>query len=89
MAERADAGIGGHVVSLRRCLRQLVRPTGRRRAPRPAEETVTLAELMRPAEIDDWAHCPAEQQERLHRFNGTGTRTCWTCRCETPTAVPR
>ncbi|MFD8251939.1 hypothetical protein [Streptomyces werraensis] len=59
------------------------------RAPRAAEETVTLEELMRPTEADDEAYCPAEDRVRLHAFTGTGTRVCWTCRCETPTAVPR
>ncbi|PNG19737.1 hypothetical protein [Streptomyces cahuitamycinicus] len=71
-----------------RALRQIVAPAGAHRAPRVVEEPVTLAELMRPTEVDDWAWCPAEKQERLHAFGGR-TRTCWTCRCETPTAVPR
>ncbi|MFE1264437.1 hypothetical protein ACFW5X_28405 [Streptomyces albogriseolus] len=61
----------------------------RRTPAAAAEETVTLAELLRPTEVDDDAWCPAEKTVRLHRFNGTGTRTCWTCRWETPTAVPR
>lgn len=59
------------------------------RAPRVLEETVTLAELLRPTEVDDEAWCPAEETVRLHAFTGTGTRVCWTCWTETPTAVPR
>ncbi|MGQ5576041.1 hypothetical protein [Streptomyces sp. ECR3.8] len=59
------------------------------RAPRAVVETVTLEELMRPTGADDEAYCPAEERVRLHAFTGTGTRVCWTCRCETPTAVPR
>ncbi|MFJ8144651.1 hypothetical protein ACIQ6R_06200 [Streptomyces sp. NPDC096048] len=58
-------------------------------APRALEETTPLRELLRPTEIDDLGYCPAEERVTLHRFNGTGTRTCWTCRCETPTAVAR
>jgi hypothetical protein len=54
-----------------------------------AEEPLTLAELFRPTGADDMAYCPAEQTNRLHAFNGDGTRTCWTCRRTTPTAVPR
>ncbi|MFF7313377.1 hypothetical protein [Streptomyces sp. NPDC008137] len=66
-------------------------PTGSHRAPRVVEEQVPFADLLRPtaAGVNDFAFCPAEEQDRLHRFNGDGTRTCWTCRCETPTAVPR
>lgn len=89
MAGGPEARGGGGLVNVRRCLRQLVKPSGRRRAPRVIEQPVTLAELMRPSEVDDLAWCAAEQQMRLHRFNGTGTRTCWTCRSETPTAVSR
>ncbi|WTC56880.1 hypothetical protein OH715_17040 [Streptomyces cellulosae] len=59
------------------------------RAPGAVVETVTLEELMRPTGADDEAYCPAEERVRLHAFTGTGTRVCWTCRCETPTAVPR
>ncbi|MCI3153194.1 hypothetical protein ELQ39_15785 [Streptomyces sp. GB4-14] len=58
-------------------------------APRVLEGTVTLEELFRPTGADDEAYCPAEERVRLHAFTGTGTRVCWTCRCETPTAVPR
>ncbi|MFF5801628.1 hypothetical protein [Streptomyces albogriseolus] len=60
-----------------------------RRTPAADDETVTLAELLRPTEVDDEAWCPAEETVRLHAFTGTGTRVCWTCRCETATAVPR
>lgn len=38
--------------------------------------------------VYDLGWCPAEQQDRLHRYDA-GTRTCCACRCETPTAVPR
>jgi hypothetical protein len=65
---------------------------GRPRTPRaeqPPAEPLTLAELDRPAEVDDLAYCPAEERNTLHAFTGVGTRVCWTCRCETPTAVPR
>lgn len=64
-------------------------PTGSHRAPRVVEEQVTIAELFRPREINDTAWCPAEERETLHAFPGDGTRTCWTCRWTTPTAVPR
>ncbi|NEE12023.1 hypothetical protein G3M58_36900 [Streptomyces sp. SID7499] len=70
-------------MNVRRCLRQIVRPSGRRRAPRLVEETVTLAELMRPNEVNDIAWCSAEQQERLHAFHPDNSRTCWTCRTHT------
>jgi hypothetical protein len=59
---------------------------GRPRTAR-AEEPLTLAELDRPAEVDDEGWCPAEETWRLHRYTGRGTRVCWTCRAETPTAV--
>lgn len=82
-------------MSLRRCLRQLVRPTGRRRAPRPTEDTVPLAALLRPTEAmsNDEAYCPAEERYRLHAFLRTGGRICWTCRTYTDsrplTSAPR
>ena len=82
-------------MSLRRCLRQLVRPTGRRRAPRPTEDTVPLAELLRPTEalVTDWAYCPAEETDTLHVLLATGGRICWTCRTYTDsrplTSAPR
>jgi hypothetical protein len=58
--------------------------------PRVLEETVTLEDLMRPTVhgVNDLAYCPAEHRDTLHAF-ADGTRTCWTCRTETPTAVPR
>ncbi|MGY0067685.1 hypothetical protein ACWZEH_12835 [Streptomyces sp. QTS137] len=72
----------------RRFVRQIIAPAGKHR-PRVAEEPVTLAELMRPTEVDDWGYCPAEDRVTLHAFNADRTRTCWTCRTVTPTAVPR
>ena len=54
-----------------------------------AEETATLAELMRPGEVTDIGWCPAEQTERLHGFHADGSRTCWTCRWTSPAGVPR
>ncbi|MFJ9657582.1 hypothetical protein ACIRPR_06390 [Streptomyces griseoflavus] len=70
--------------------RWYVAPTGAHRAPRALEDTVTLEDLLRPTThgVNDLAYCPAEKRETLHAF-GTGTRTCWTCRTETDTAVPR
>jgi hypothetical protein len=82
-------------VNVRRCLRQLVRPTGRRRAHRVVEETVPLADLLRPVEamVNDTAYCPAEKRDRLHAFLATGGRVCWTCRTYTDsrplTSAPR
>jgi hypothetical protein len=66
-------------------LRQLVRPAGRRRAPRVIEEQVPLNVLMRPTEAmsNDEAWCPAEERYRLHAFLRTGGRVCWTCRTYT------
>jgi hypothetical protein len=58
-----------------------LRPTGRHRRPRAVA-------LFRPAEVNDLAYCPAEQQITMHAFKGR-TRICWTCRRESPTAVPR
>ena len=75
-------------MNVRRCLRQLVSPTGRHRAPRPTEDTVPVAELLRPAEVNDLAHCPACKRDTMHAFQGD-TRTCFDCRRESPTAVPR
>ncbi|MCI4143023.1 hypothetical protein [Streptomyces sp. MMS20-AI2-20] len=65
-------------------------PAGADRAPRVLEETVTLEDLLRPTAhgVNDMAFCPAERRDTLHAF-GDNTRTCWTCRTETPTAVPR
>ncbi|MGW5130389.1 hypothetical protein [Streptomyces sp. NPDC004135] len=82
-------------MSLRRCLRQLVRPTGRRRAPHPVEETVPIDDLLRPTEalVTDWAYCPAEDEDTLHVILTTGGRICWTCRAYTDsrplTSAPR
>jgi hypothetical protein len=59
------------------------------RAERDIEDQLNPEELFRPAEVDDEAWCPAEETWRLHAFTGRGTRVCWTCRTETPTAVPR
>jgi hypothetical protein len=69
--------------------RWLAVPDRAHRAPRVPEDHLTPEELFRPAEVDDLAYCPAEERNTLHAFPGTGTRVCWTCRCETPTAVPR
>lgn len=63
-------------------------PTGSNRAPRTLEEWTTLHELMRPTGVDDLGYCPAEERVTLHAYH-RDTRVCWTCRCETPTAVPR
>jgi len=70
--------------------RWYVAPAASDRAPRALEETVTLEDLLRPTAygVNDLAYCPAEHRETLHAFDD-GTRTCWTCRTETPTAVPR
>ena len=68
-------------MTVRRCLRQIVSPTGRHRAPRAIE-------MLRPAEVNDLAHCPACKRDTMHAFQGS-TRTCFDCRTETPTAVPR
>jgi len=65
-------------------------PSAGPRAARVLEETVTLEDLMRPTVhgVNDLAYCPAEHRDTLHAF-ADGTRVCWTCRTETPTAVPR
>lgn len=68
-------------MNVRRCLRQIVSPTGRHRAPRAVE-------MLRPAEVNDLAYCPAEQRITMHAFQGR-TRICFGCRHESPTAVPR
>ncbi|MEU6649472.1 hypothetical protein ABZ904_08495 [Streptomyces sp. NPDC046900] len=72
-------------MNVRRCLRQIVAPTGRRRAPRRVEETVPLRVLMRPqdAMVNDLAWCPAEERNTLHAFFRLGGRQCWTCRTVT------
>lgn len=77
-------------MNVRRCLRQLVRPSGRRRAPRVIEERVPLAVLMRPQEamVNDLAWCPAEKRETLHAFLRLGGRECWTCRTITTDPTP-
>lgn len=71
-------------------LGRYLRPTGAHRAPQDDAGTVTLEDLLRPTAygVNDFAHCPAENRDTLHHFGDT-TRTCWTCRTETPTAVPR
>ncbi|MFC8986898.1 hypothetical protein [Streptomyces sp. NPDC057115] len=69
-------------------------PTGRHRAPRTAEETVPLAELLAPREalVTDVAWCPAERAEQVHVFLALGGRVCCSCRGLTPhgalTSVP-
>ncbi|MEV5168241.1 hypothetical protein AB0K66_26955 [Streptomyces werraensis] len=62
-----------------------------RRTPATDEVTVTLEDLMRPTlyGVNDLAYCPAEERDTLHTFERPGSRTCWTCRTTTPTAVPR
>lgn len=64
--------------------------TGTHRAPRVLEERVTFEDLVRPTVhgVNDLAWCPAEETETLHAFDGD-SRTCWTCRTTTLTAVPR
>lgn len=65
--------------------RWAVAPTGPRRGARPAEDTVQLAELLRPqTTANDVGWCPAEQDERLHAYDASGGRRCWTCRTYTP-----
>lgn len=63
--------------------------TGAHRAVPAAEETVPIAELFRPQDVNDVAWCRAEERHTLHAFNGDGTRTCWTCRCTSLTGAPR
>jgi hypothetical protein len=77
-------------MNVRRCLRQLVRPSGRRRAPRVIEEQVPLNVLMRPTEamVNDLAWCPAERRLTLHAFLRLGGRECWTCRTITMDPTP-
>ncbi|WP_442803449.1 hypothetical protein OG411_19170 [Streptomyces pseudogriseolus] len=71
-------------------LGRYLRPTGAHRAPQDDAGTVTLEDLLRPTAhgVNDLDYCPAECRYTLHAFGDT-TRTCWTCRTETPTAVPR
>lgn len=88
MAGRAAARIGGGVVSLRDCLRQITKPgTGRRRAVHPADPAVAM---LRPVEtlVTDEAYCPAENRITLHAFLRTGGRVCWTCRTVTTAPTP-
>jgi hypothetical protein len=68
-----------------RALRQIVAPAGAHRAPRLVEETVPVADLLRPVEamVNDWAWCPAEKRETLHAFLRLGGRECWDCRTVT------
>jgi len=91
VADHADAGSGGDLVSPLARLRRIVQPgPGHRRAGRPRPVKPTPTNLMRPEEamVNDLAYCPAEERETLHAFLRLGGRQCWTCRTVTTDPTP-
>ncbi|WP_037649798.1 hypothetical protein [Streptomyces flavidovirens] len=81
--------IAGALASLRAlgCLFvwHALRPTGQRRAT-PVPNMAPLAALLAAGELDsnDTAWCPEETRTTYHALHADGSRTCWTCRTDTP-----
>lgn len=67
-----------------RALRQIVRPTGRHRAPTVGygvlDET-TLDELLASGDVEEneHRHCGACEKTTFQALHADGTSTCWTC----------
>ncbi|MDJ0460640.1 hypothetical protein [Streptomyces sp. H27-C3] len=65
------------------------KPHGRHRATPAVPDMGPLADLIAAGAVDanGYAWCPEEARSMYHALHADGSRTCWTCRCDTPAGV--